>query len=254
MITHRILVIGGYGFFGTRLVHLLSRQPGLHILIGGRSVSQAQTLAQQLRPGAASQLEAQAIDIASPSLAATWTALRIDTVVHTAGPFQDQDYHVAQACIGAGAHYIDLADGRDFVAGIGALHAAAANAGVLVTSGASSVPALSSAVADTLAAGMARVTEIDIGISPGNRTETGSVTWGRTRGPCTCASPACITMARRCRGAGRWWPRRATGLSCPRWPLRRWRGAWLPGSRSSLGRALVSACFPSTISNAGPQA
>jgi hypothetical protein len=184
MSTHRILVIGGYGFFGTRLVHLLSRQPGLHILIAGRSAPKAQALAQQLRPTARSQLDARAIDIASPSLAATLKALRIDTVVHTAGPFQGQDYHVAQACIAAGAHYIDLADGRDFVAGIGVLHTAAANAGVLVTSGASSVPALSSAVADRLAAGMSRVTEIDIGISPGNRTDRGLSTVAAILGYC----------------------------------------------------------------------
>jgi len=184
MSTHRILVIGGYGFFGARLVQLLSRQPGLHIFIGGRSVPKAEALAQQLRPTADSQLDAQAIDIASPALAATLTALRVDTVVHTAGPFQGQDYHVAQACIDAGANYIDLADGRDFVAGIGALHGAAAQAGVLVTSGASSVPALSSAAADRLAAGIARVTEIDIGISPGNRTDRGLSTVAAILGYC----------------------------------------------------------------------
>ena len=189
MRTHRILVIGGYGFFGARLVELLSRQPGLHILIGGRSEARAQALAQQLRPGAHAHLAAQAIDIASPALAATLKTLRVDTVVHTAGPFQGQDYHVAQACIDAKAHYIDLADGRDFVAGIGVLHAAAVAAGVLVTSGASSVPALSSAVADTLAAGMARVTEIDIGISPGNRTNRGLSTVAAILGYCGLPLP-----------------------------------------------------------------
>ena len=184
MSTHRILVIGGYGFFGSRLVQLLSRQPNLHILIAGRSQAQAEALAQRLRPGAHSQLDAQALDIESPSLAETLTSLRPNIVVHTAGPFQGQHYRVAQACIAAGAHYIDLADGRDFVAGISALHAAAVKAGVLVTSGASSVPGLSSAVADRLAAGMPRVTDIDIGISPGNRTERGLSTVAAILGYC----------------------------------------------------------------------
>ena len=184
MSTHRILVIGGYGFFGTRLVELLSRQPNLHILIGGRSAAKAQELARQLRPEASSQLEPHAIDIESPSLAQTLIALQPDTVIHTAGPFQGQDYRVAEACIAAGAHYIDLADGREFVAGIGVLHAAAVKAGVLVTSGASSVPALSSAVADRLATGMPRVTGIDIGISPGNRTDRGLSTVTAILGYC----------------------------------------------------------------------
>jgi hypothetical protein len=73
-------------------------------------------------------------------------------------------------------HYIDLADGRDFVTGIAALNAEAAAAGVTVISGASSVPALSSAVADHLARDLATVECIDIGITPGNRTERGLAT------------------------------------------------------------------------------
>lgn len=39
-------------------------------------------------------------------------------VIHTSGPFQEQGYDVAQACIQQGIHYIDLADGRSFVKNI----------------------------------------------------------------------------------------------------------------------------------------
>jgi hypothetical protein len=66
-----------------------------------------------------------------------------------------------------------LADARAYVAGIGGLHTAACAAGVAVISGASSVPALSSAAADRLAVGFSAVHRIDIGISPGNRTDRG---------------------------------------------------------------------------------
>lgn len=131
MSTYRALVIGGYGFFGSRLVALLSRQPGLHIFVAGRSRVQAQALADKLACGASAQLAAQAIDIASPALVQTLSALKPDVVVHTAGPFEGQDYGVAAACIAAQAHYIDLADGRDFVAGIVALDDAAAGAGAM---------------------------------------------------------------------------------------------------------------------------
>ena len=48
-------------------------------------------------------------------------ALRPGLVIHTVGPFQQQDFAVAQAAIAAGAHYCDLADARRFVCGIGAL-------------------------------------------------------------------------------------------------------------------------------------
>lgn len=96
-----------------------------------------------------------------------------DVVVDTSGPFQGQSYWVAQACISAGIHYIDLSDSGEFVAGISSLDAAARKAGVLVIGGASSVPALSSAAVDSLAEGMLELSLIDIGISPGNKTERG---------------------------------------------------------------------------------
>lgn len=56
---------------------------------------------------------------------------------------------MAEAAIAAGANYIDLADDTTFVAGITrALDSKARAAGVLATSGASTVPALTSAVVD----------------------------------------------------------------------------------------------------------
>jgi hypothetical protein len=109
----------------------------------------------------------------APGLEDRLKALEVDALIHTSGPFQGQDYRVARACAQAGVHYVDLADGRDFVCGIDVLDPQAKAAGVLLLSGASSVPALSSAVVDALASGMARVSDIDIGISPGNRTDRG---------------------------------------------------------------------------------
>lgn len=173
MSVYRVLVIGGYGFFGSRLVKLLARQPNLHIYVGGRSAAAAQSVVEKLLPGARAQLEACLIDIDSSAFAQVLFDLKPDVVVHTAGPFQHQNYRVAEACIEAKIHYIDLADGREFVEGIGVLNAAAERACVLVASGASSVPALSSAAVDNLVAGLQRVDGIDIGISPGNRTERG---------------------------------------------------------------------------------
>ncbi|HSV35626.1 MAG TPA: saccharopine dehydrogenase NADP-binding domain-containing protein [Ramlibacter sp.] len=169
----RVLVIGGYGFFGSRLVQRLARQARLHVLVGGRSLPSAQAQVDAQQPQAQARLEAVALDAMAPWFAQALAALNPSVVVHASGPFQGQDYRVAQACIAQGAHYIDLADGRAFVTGIGVLDAAARAAGVLVTSGASSVPALSSAAADRMAEGLTEVHEIDIGISPGNRTERG---------------------------------------------------------------------------------
>ena len=91
---------------------------------------------------------------------------RVDTVVHTAGPFQGQDYTVARTCLRSGCHYIDLADARDFVAGIAALDAEA-KGNVLLASGASSVPGLSSAVVNRFLPEFAELHGIRHGISTG---------------------------------------------------------------------------------------
>ena len=170
----RVLVLGGYGFFGKRLVERLAAQPHFHLIVAGRSAAKGQGLLRSLSHARAS-LEASVIDIADPALPQRIKDLEAQVVVHTAGPFQGQDFGVARACIAAGAHYIDLADGRDFVCGIAALDEEAKHAGVAVLSGVSTVPALSIAVVDAIAQDL-KLTHIDMGINPGNRADRGLAT------------------------------------------------------------------------------
>ena len=177
---HRILVLGAYGFFGQRICKALATHPGIHLHMAGRDAGKAQALARSLGLPAG---QALAMDAGAGGLARQLADLGIHTVIHTAGPFQGQNYAVAQAAIEAGANYIDLADGRDFVAGISQLDAAARARGVLVTSGASSLPALSSAVVDQLHARFGRLDSITHGIgsgarSPGIATMTGIFGYG----------------------------------------------------------------------------
>jgi len=160
----RILVVGGYGFFGARICAALARNPRVQLLIAGRSGEKATALAYQLGLRADN---ARAIDAASPQLPQMLRKLGVNTVIHTAGPFQDQDYGVARAAIQAGANYLDLADGREFVAGIGELDAAARQANVAVVSGASSLPALSSAVIDRYLPEFSRLDAVRSGITSG---------------------------------------------------------------------------------------
>jgi hypothetical protein len=167
-----VLVLGGYGFFGSRLCERLVRQGGLHVIVAGRSAAKAKDSSTRWSPHATSTVGFMGLDANAP-LAPTLREFGVDVVINASGPFQGQDHRVARACIEAGVHHIDLADGREFVVGIEALNEEAQKAGVLVTSGASSVPALSSAVVDHLAHGLARVRHIRMGISPGNRTERG---------------------------------------------------------------------------------
>ena len=169
----RVLVIGGYGNFGSYIARSLAPDPKIRLLIGGRTEAKAQAFAARL--GGANLVEGHAIDI-DGDLAAALRTILPDIVVHTTGPFQRQDHRVASACIAQGCHYLDLADARDFVVSIGKLNAAARARGVIVVSGASSVPCLTAAVIDHYRTSFARLDAIDYGISAAQQTNRGLAT------------------------------------------------------------------------------
>ena len=169
----RVLVIGGYGNFGSYIAKALADDEAIRLLIGGRSEERASAFAAGL--AAIHPAEAHAIDI-NGDIPVALARIRPDIVIHTTGPFQTQDYRVAQACIDQGCHYVDLADARDFVASIGALDGAAREKDVLVVSGASSVPCLTAAVIDDYLPSFARLDSVDYGISAAQQTNRGLAT------------------------------------------------------------------------------
>ncbi|MDX2157643.1 MAG: saccharopine dehydrogenase NADP-binding domain-containing protein [Hyphomicrobiaceae bacterium] len=176
----RIVIVGGYGVFGRRAAERLAGRPGIDVVVAGRSLAMAEALARDLahaRAGAGRTVSIEAARLDVECLTADdLRALGAGIVINTVGPFQARDYRVARAAIAAGAHYVDLADARAFVNGIGALDAEARAAGVLVCSGASSVPALAAAVIDDLASRLARLDSVRYLISPGNSFDPGPAT------------------------------------------------------------------------------
>jgi len=164
---HTVLVLGGYGFFGARISEALASDESIRLLVAGRDARKAAAVATRLR---LSPAQGVALDANDPELARRLGELGVATLINTAGPFQSQRYTVAMAAIQAGCHYIDLADGREFVTGIESLDALARARGVTVISGASSVPALSSAVIDRYLPQFDRLDSIEFGISAGART------------------------------------------------------------------------------------
>ncbi|MDP2204900.1 MAG: saccharopine dehydrogenase NADP-binding domain-containing protein [Alphaproteobacteria bacterium] len=169
-----ILVLGGYGNFGQRIVQALSKDAGLEILVAGRDVAKAAALADSLRDAPA-EVKPCLLDI-TDGFPAALAALSPHVVIHTCGPFQGQGYDIARACIALGCDYIDLADGRDFVAQIGTLDTEAKTRGSRIISGASSVPALTAAVIDDYLPQFGALTSIDYGISTAQKTPPGLAT------------------------------------------------------------------------------
>ena len=171
----RILVLGGYGLFGSRLSRTLARDAGLTVIVAGRDRARAERLVAGI-DGPLAQLETAAIDTAATEFDERLAALRPDLVIDTAGPFQGRDYRVAEAALAIGAHCVDLADGRAFVGGIGALDEQARAANRWVVSGASSVPGLHAAVIAAHLDRFSRLEHVETAIAPGNRTPRGWAT------------------------------------------------------------------------------
>ena len=168
----RTLVLGGYGNFGARISRALAVDENVSLLVGGRDARRASAFAEALGGGATGmRVDAQAGDFAS-----SLRQMGVQLVIHTAGPFQSQDWRVPQA-VAAGAHYIDLADGRRFVCDFAdALNDRFRAAGRSAITGASTVPALSSAVVDALSAGWQALHGIDICIAPAQAAPRGEAT------------------------------------------------------------------------------
>jgi len=165
----RVLIIGGYGHFGRYISKGLANHQGIELVIAGRNLSKAQELAKELNA------EAAKIDIHDQFLDRL-QSIRPSIVIHTSGPFQSQAYGVAEACIEYGAHYIDLADGREFVSNINKLDHKAKQAKVSVISGASSVPCLTSALIEHYKSEFDVLEALDYGITTAQKTAPGLAT------------------------------------------------------------------------------
>ncbi|WP_308516381.1 saccharopine dehydrogenase NADP-binding domain-containing protein [Sphingomonas flavescens] len=169
----RVLILGGYGNFGSHIARSLAPNPNVQLVVAGRSLQRAASFAASL--GAANPAEAYAIDVRR-DFGRRLREIAPGMVIHTVGPFQGQDYAVAQTCIDNGVHYVDLADGRAFVAGIDALDVPAREADVLVVAGASSVPCLTAAIIDEASSRFAAIESVDYGISAAQQTNRGLAT------------------------------------------------------------------------------
>ncbi len=170
-----ILIVGGYGAFGLKVAERLAREAGIEVILAGRSASRAQAAAAVLARNSLAAIGHAAIDAVAPDRVAL-ASLAPAVIVNASGPFQAQDYALARAAISIGAHYIDLADARTFVTGITVLDTEARQAGVLVTSGASSVPAVAAAIVDRYAADFASLERIEHCITPANGYDPGLAT------------------------------------------------------------------------------
>ncbi|WP_298918053.1 SDR family oxidoreductase [uncultured Algimonas sp.] len=148
----RVLVIGGYGTFGRRLVRLLSDMDGLRVLVGGRNPDKAAAIIGTLNGSAV--MASQRVDRSKPL--AAQVSSPVDIVVDAVGPFQaygaTRDL-VFDYCVQVGATYIDLSDDPAFCAH---MMDRAVGAPMTVATGWSTFSAVTGAVVHALGGGASR--------------------------------------------------------------------------------------------------
>lgn len=162
-------ILGGYGQFGARIAAALARDKAMNLVIAGRQHDAGERRVETLRHvGANASLSACSIDIDAMDFTAQLVAMALQRVIHTAGPFQNRDYRVAESALAAGAHYVDLAYACDHASGVGLLADQARRAGRWVVAGPSSVPGLSAAVVEAHASRFGALESIEVAICPGS--------------------------------------------------------------------------------------
>jgi len=171
----KVLILGGYGNFGRRIAAALAKS-SIPIIIAGRSENKAAQLADEIKRDNPDAFVEIAIFNVANELPEQLEVLAPKVVINTVGPFQLCDYSIAEACIDKKVHYIDLADARAFVTGISALDEKARKAGVMIISGASTVPGLSSAVLEKYKNDFSEIDSLIYGISPGQKANRGLAT------------------------------------------------------------------------------
>lgn len=162
----KVLVLGGYGTCGRRIAEMLTQDPAVECVIGGRDVRRGQAVAAEVG------VEFVAVE---PQRAASLNASLdgVFAVVNTCGPFHWRDYAVAERCARRGVHYVDMADERSYILGIQDLAPRAVEGGATLVSGGGSVLAFSSVLAETVAPAFDRIEQIDVAVLSGNRNPQG---------------------------------------------------------------------------------
>ena len=176
----RVVLIGATGFFGRRLADRLAVIPEISLVVTSRDETRARHAADAIeRAHASSTVSFLAFERNDPASLERLRRFSPWLVIDASGPFQSADYRLARAVLDMGAHWIDLADARDYLLGFEAeLDGLARGRGLVARAGASSTPALSDAVVASLTRGWRRIDTVDIAITPGGAGDVGEAVIG----------------------------------------------------------------------------
>jgi hypothetical protein len=164
----KIVVIGGYGTFGSLISEQLHNITNL--AIAGRNSAAGEKFASSIGAGF---ILCDARDKRSLQKAISSASI----VINTLGPFVPNDYFIPQTCIEENCHYMDLADNREYVKGFKQLDHLAKENRVFACTGASTTPAVTYALVSALCTQFEKICSIKIYLSAGNKNTAGVATF-----------------------------------------------------------------------------
>jgi hypothetical protein len=163
----KIVVIGGYGTFGSLISEQLHNSANL--VIAGRHAA-GENFAHSIGAGF---VLCNAKDQGSLQKAIAGAFI----VINASGPFMPGDYSIPQTCIEENCHYLDLADNREYLKGFNQLDRLAKEIGIFACTGASTTPAVTYALVSELSTQFEKIRSIKIYLSAGNKNTAGVSTF-----------------------------------------------------------------------------
>ena len=153
--------------------HLMSFED-IELIVTSRDENKAQYFADELTSSNANARVTGVGLILGANFKSLLAELKPFIVVDCTGPFQSTNFDTAKAVFLSGSHMVDIADAREYLINYSEqLNEISVSNGVCGFAGASSTPALSSAVVCHLCENWQRVDGIDICITPGGKNEVG---------------------------------------------------------------------------------
>lgn len=164
-----VLVLGGYGRCGSRLISLLTSSPesvnnqatdaGVQCIVAGRNP-----------PTSLKNQIVVALDANDKNSLQSTLNQGVEFVVNVCGDLEKTGISIAKTCLESGVNYVDMGAGQAYTTEFLKLNKAAAKKGVSLVTNAGASPVLSTILADHLANEFERVSTIHVAYSPGNKT------------------------------------------------------------------------------------
>ncbi len=164
----KIVVIGGYGTFGSLISEQLHNSANL--VIAGRNEEAGEKFADSI--------DAKFVLCNVKDKQALQNAISgASIVINASGSFLPNDYSIPEICIEKKCHYMDLADNREYVKEFKQLYSMAKAKKVFACTGASTTPAVTYALISELRAQFSNIHSIKIYLSAGNKNNAGVSTF-----------------------------------------------------------------------------